>query len=127
MTQGFTISELRFRGIDLQDALVTFRPGLNVVSGPSNTGKSLIRAAINFVFGSSDPMRNAAEAAGFDTIFVQIRTADGDPITFERSWSGGDIRKYLALAREITTTTPSEILAAKHSADNHANIRASLQ
>ena len=59
MTQGFTISELRFRGTDLQDALVTFEPGLSVISGPSNTGKSLIRAAINFVFGSSDPMRTA--------------------------------------------------------------------
>jgi hypothetical protein len=126
MTQGFTISELRFRGTDLQDALVTFEPGLSVISGPSNTGKSLIRAAINFVFGSSDPMRTAEEAAGFDTIFVQIRTADGTPITFERSWRGGDIRKYMAPASEITTTTPSEILAAKHSADNPANVSAVL-
>jgi DNA repair ATPase RecN len=86
MAPGFTIAEVRFRGANVPDAAVTFAPGLSVVAGPSNTGKSLIRAAINFVFGSRDPMTTVDEAAGYDVIFVQVRTAEGNPITFERSW-----------------------------------------
>src|ERR1700680_2063127 len=98
MAPGFTIAEVRFRGKNVADAAVTFAPGLSVVAGPSNTGKSLIRAAINFVFGSRDPMTTVDEAAGYDTVFVQVRTADGNTITFERSWGGGDIRQYTVAA-----------------------------
>src|SRR6478609_329565 len=126
MTPGFTIAEVRFRGKNMPDAVVTFAPGLSVVAGPSNTGKSLIRAAINFVFGSRDPMTIVDEAAGYDAVFVQIRTADGHPITFERSWGGGDIRQYDLAASAITTTTPHIVLSAKHSVDNHENISAVL-
>lgn len=126
MAPGFTIAEVRFRGKNVADAAVTFAPGLSVVAGPSNTGKSLIRAAINFVFGSRDPMTTLDEAAGYDTVFVQIRTAEGNPITFERSWGGGDIREYNVAATAISATTPAVVLSAKHSADNQENISAVL-
>eukprot|EP00456_Euglypha_rotunda_P000342 TRINITY_DN10058_c0_g1_i2.p1 TRINITY_DN10058_c0_g1~~TRINITY_DN10058_c0_g1_i2.p1 ORF type:complete len:312 (-),score=45.04 TRINITY_DN10058_c0_g1_i2:11-865(-) len=126
MATGFTIAELRFRGKDVEEAIVTFAPGLSVVSGPSNTGKTLIRAAINFVFGSGEPMTTVDEAKGYQSIFVQVRTSDGKNVTFERSWGGGDIRQYDVPASEITTSTPSIGLAAKHSADNQENISAVL-
>jgi len=126
MAPGFTIAEVRFRGKNVPDAVVTFAPGLSVVAGPSNTGKSLIRAAINFVFGSRDPMTTVDEAAGYDAVFVQVRTADEHPITFERSWGGGDVRQYSVAASAITTTTPHVVLSAKHSADNQENISAVL-
>lgn len=126
MAPGFTIAEVRCRGKNVEDAVVTFAPGLSVVAGPSNTGKSLIRAAINFVFGSRDPMTTVDEAAGYDAVFVQVRTADGNPITFERSWGGGDIRQYKVAASAITTTTAAVVLSAKHSAENQENISAVL-
>jgi hypothetical protein len=126
MAPGFTIAEVRFRGANVPDAAVTFAPGLSVVAGPSNTGKSLIRAAINFVFGSRDPMTTVDEAAGYDVIFVQVRTAEGNPITFERSWGGGDIRQYNVAATAISPTTPGIVLSAKHSVDNQENISAVL-
>jgi hypothetical protein len=126
MAPGFSIAELRFRGKDIEDAVVTFAPGLSVVAGPSNTGKSLIRAAINFVFGSSEPMTTVDEAKGHQTIFVQLRTSDGNPVTFERSWGGGDIKQYRVPASGITASTPAVALSPKHSADNQANISAVL-
>ena len=126
MAPGFTIAEVRFRGKNVPDAVVTFAPGLSVVAGPSNTGKSLIRAAINFVFGSRDPMATVDEAAGYDGVFVQVRVAGGPPITFERSWGGRDIRQYNVVASAITTTTQYVVLSAKHSADNQENISAVL-
>src|SRR5580704_11328912 len=126
MPIGFTIAEVRFRGENITDAVVQFAPGLSVIAGPSNTGKSLIRSAINFVFGGSDPMKDVQEAASFRTILVEIRTGSGDPITFERAWNGGDVRQYAAHAKDVTGQTPSNELAAKHSADNDQNISAVL-
>lgn len=126
MAPGFTIAEVRFRGTNAPDAVVPFAPGLTVISGPSNTGKSLLRSAINFVFGASDPMKQVEEAAPYRTILVEIRTADGAPITFERAWNGGDIKQYRAHARNVTPAIPVTILAAKHSADNQDNISAVL-
>lgn len=126
MSPGFRIAELRFRGTNVRDSSVQFAPGLCVVAGPSNTGKSLIRAAINFVFGSSDPMKAVKESVGYDTIFVQVQTADGNSLTFERAWRGGDIRQYAAAASEITSATPYQVLSSRHSADNNDNISAVL-
>jgi predicted nuclease with TOPRIM domain len=126
MAPGFTIAEVRFRGNNMPDAVVTFAPGLSVVAGPSNTGKSLIHAAINFVFGSRAPMTTVDEAAGYGAVFVQVRTADGNPVTFERLWGGGDIRQYNVAANAINTTTTPVVLSAKHSADNQDNISAVL-
>jgi hypothetical protein len=126
MAIGFTIAEVRFRGEEIADAVVRFAPGLSVVAGPSNTGKSLIRSAINFAFGSSDPMKGVQEAASFRTILVEIRTSKGDPITFERAWNGGEIRQYEVHAKDVAANTPSIVLAAKHSADNDENISAVL-
>jgi hypothetical protein len=122
MASGFTIAEVRFRGKGVDDAVVTFGQGLSVVAGPSNTGKSLIRAAINFAFGSGDPMKTVKEGAAYQTILVEVRTSEGAAVTFERAWQGGDIKQYHAAAHEVTATTPSTMLSAKHSADNQENI-----
>ncbi len=76
MAPGFTIAEVRFRGKNVPDAVVTFAPGLSVVAGPPNSGKSLIRAAINFVFGSRDPMTTVDEASGYDAVFRELSSRE---------------------------------------------------
>lgn len=126
MAPGFHISEVRFKGDKTPDAVVTLAPGLTVFAGPSNTGKSLLRAAINFVFGSSDPMKTVEEAAPYHTILVEVRATDGTPITFERAWNGGAIRQYHATASDITPATPSLTLAPKHAENNEYNISTAL-
>jgi hypothetical protein len=122
MAPGFTIAEVRFRGKGVEDAVVTFAPGLCVVAGPSNTGKSLIRAAINFVFGSSQPMKTVKEGAAYQTIFVEVRTSEGTAVTFERAWQGGDIKQYHTAASDVAASTPSTVLSAQHSAESQGNI-----
>lgn len=126
MAAGFSIAEVRFRGERVDDAVITFAPGLSVIAGPSNTGKSLVRGAINFVFGASDPMKTVAEAAPYRTILVEVHTKDGRTITFERSWQGGDIKQYTVPAREADRSTPATVLSARHSADDQDNISAVL-
>lgn len=48
---SFFIKEVRLNAIKGQDAAVDFIDGVNFVTGPSNTGKSLINCCIDYCFG----------------------------------------------------------------------------
>lgn len=126
MAPGFTITQVRFRGEGVSDAIVDLAAGLSVIAGPSNTGKSLLLNAIDFVFGSSTEMKNVMEAAPYELILVEIRTAEGTPITFGRAYQGGDIRRYHLRAAEIMPTSAFDILGATHDPDKDDTISAVL-
>ena len=49
----FYIEQLLIQGENRPDAIVDFKPGVNFIIGPSNTGKSLIMDSIDYVFGFS--------------------------------------------------------------------------
>lgn len=48
---SFFIKEVRLNAIDGKDSVVEFIDGVNFVTGPSNTGKSLINCCIDYCFG----------------------------------------------------------------------------
>jgi hypothetical protein len=123
---GFYIAEVRFRGRNVPDAAITLKPGLSVVAGPSNTGKSLLRTAINFVFGSGDAMKDIPERAPYSTILVEVRTYDGQIRTYERAWNGGGINEYHTPAAETPKAKPVRELSETHSADRDDNISRAL-
>jgi hypothetical protein len=126
MAAGFTIAEVRFRGENVEDAVIRFAQGLSVVAGPSNTGKSLLRSALNFVFGSSEPMKTVDESVVYGSILVEVRTTTGETMTFERAWQGGDVKQYAVAAQDVTVATRSRLLSSRHSAENETNISAVL-
>ena len=65
MTQyGFHLETLTIRGKGKEDATVEFKDGLNVIAGPSNTGKSYIFSCINFLLGESRPPKTIDAARG---------------------------------------------------------------
>ena len=51
---GFQIRRLTLVGRGVPDAEVTFKEGLNVVSGPSDTGKTFIVQCIDYMLGGKD-------------------------------------------------------------------------
>jgi len=90
--QGFTLSRIVVSGPGLPDAEVSFEKGLNVITGPSNTGKSYIVETIDYIFGADEPPgEDIKEARGYDTAFLEINCADGRVLTFQRSLLGGDL------------------------------------
>lgn len=123
---GFYIAEVRFRGRNLPDVIVPFKPGLSVVAGPSNTGKSLLRNAISFVFGASDTMKDIPERATYTRILVEVHTHDGLIRTFERAWNGGSISEYHVGAEATSSAKPARILAEDHASDRDDNISRAL-
>ena len=55
-----------------EPAEVTFRRGLNVIAGPSDTGKSFIAQCIDYALGSGDPPKEIPEAEGYSSVALQI-------------------------------------------------------
>ncbi len=71
----FYIAKLRISGDGKETSVVDFTDGLNIVCGPSNTGKSYIVEIIDFLFGSSRVPFD--KTLGYDTFEMVIKTIRG--------------------------------------------------
>lgn len=77
----FYISKVTARGSGKSDSVIDLQPGLNIIQGRSNTGKTCIIKCIDFCFGSK--AKPFDESMGYDTISVSLHTGKGD-ITITR-------------------------------------------
>lgn len=89
---GFYIRRLEARGKSKEVAALDFKPGLNVISGASDTGKSYLVECIDFLLGARTPPKAIEEASGYEVIRLEIETWDGKAYSLERSLRGGDLR-----------------------------------
>jgi len=110
---GFRLSSLTLVGPSVEAASVAFRRGLNVVTGPSDTGKTFIAQCINFLVGG-DPPKAIPEAQGYELARLELETDEGESLTLERSLRGGAFRLF----RGGETTA----LAPKHNARDEKNV-----
>ncbi|MEU7934474.1 AAA family ATPase [Micromonospora echinofusca] len=108
------LKHLTFLGSGVEPATIEFGPGLNVIYGASDTGKSFILDAILFMLGAPG-LRSIPEAQEYATVLLGIEVNDG-PYTLTRSTSGGTCRGYLGLVKEIPDEDPVLKLSPKHSA-----------
>lgn len=107
---GFHIHRVALTGTHVVDAEVHFHSGINVVSGPSDTGKSYILHCIDFALGASTIPADIPEAADYENVVLDIRSnADGSQFTLTRSIRGGDAILKYASGEEST-------LGSKHAA-----------
>lgn len=89
---GFWITALNLKGHDVEDAEVIFEKGLNVICGPSDTGKTFILQCIDFALGGKDKPKDIPEAMAYDTVCLQIQDyAQGKNISIQRSLQGGAV------------------------------------
>jgi len=113
---------IRFLGPGKEPAEYKFTPGLNILWGSSDTGKTFLVQAIDFMLGAGDPLRDIPERNGYDRILLGL-TARGKDYTVHRSIDGGAFTRYDGLLLD----RPSEksagmVLSAVHSAKNAANL-----
>lgn len=123
---ALTLRHLCYTGSQKKPALLTFGPGLNVIYGASETGKSLIVETLDFMLGSGGQLRDIPERVGYDRIYLGIEDAAGNTFTLERGTSGGQFRCYAGLHESAPANTSPTILAPKHSATKDSNISAFL-
>jgi len=91
---GFFIKKLILVGDDVEPAHVTFGKGLNVIFGPSDTGKTFIFQCIQFLLGKSDIPKRIPESKKYSTGYLQISTYQYQSYTLERALNGGDAKVY---------------------------------
>ena len=116
-----TLSHLTFTGTNVAAASVDFSPHVTVIHGPSDTGKSFIVDAIDFVLGAKE-LKEIPERNGYSRVLLGIQLPSGDRITLARSVDGGGVALYRSDVRVEPSSPPDETLAAKHSSATTANV-----
>lgn len=107
---GFQIRRLTLAGRGVPNAEVQFRKGLNVVSGPSDTGKTFIVQCIDYMLGGKDVPESIPEAAQYETVRLSLSvSADDEEVVLERSIRGGNFKL-------ASPGKAEQHLLAKHSA-----------
>ena len=86
---GLRIRHLTFIGPVRPPATMEFGPGLNVIYGASDTGKSFIVDSIDYMLGGKGPLRHFKERDGYDRILLAMETLSGKQFTLQRSVDGG--------------------------------------
>ncbi|MDO9361014.1 MAG: ATP-binding protein [Polaromonas sp.] len=109
---------LQITGPQSAPAAVEFGPGLNVIYGGSNTGKSHILRLIDFVLGAKTPPEPIVEQAGYDLVHLGILLDDGSERTLIRALQGGDVKLLKGLIRKRPEPTEGESVSAQHGAKN---------
>lgn len=72
---NFYIKQLIITGKGKKTSSIVLKQGLNIIYGPSNTGKTYIVKCINYLFGSD---KNPIDpATGYDTIQLIVNTLNG--------------------------------------------------
>lgn len=115
MEPGFYFSRLEARGTDRPPACIDFRPGLNVISGASDTGKSYLVDCLDYMLGGGTPPKDIDESRGYESLWLEIRDWEDGPLTLERSLRSGDFRLYRSTINGIDNDTVHETLKARHS------------
>lgn len=119
------LEQLVFTGAGLDDAQLAFDEGLNIVYGASNTGKSFVLRALNFMLGGGDPLPNIEQRQGYDKVWLSLSLPDRRQVTLYRAARGGAFMLYDG----VVTAQPDGLgltLAAKHAAGNSSTLSSYL-
>lgn len=115
---GFELRTVRVKGPDRTDAEIEFSAGLNVVSGPSETGKSYLVELIDFMLGGQVVPRQIPESIGYDRAQIVIEGKDGHRYELTRSLDGGDFNM-----RDLAAPGAQPVvLSSRHNANDPENI-----
>lgn len=85
MINRFYLKELEIYGPKVDPIKLAFKPGLNIINGASDTGKSYTYECIDYLFGSDTLPREIPEARDYSHVTLEIASYDGIFITFQRS------------------------------------------
>lgn len=115
------LAHLTFIGADVVSAAVDFGETVTVVRGPSDTGKSFIVDAIDFMLGGSS-LKEIPQRSGYTTVLLGLRLPSGQNVTLSRSVNGGAFGLYERDVRSGPLDPAPRTLAEKHSATKEDNL-----
>lgn len=98
------LSSLRVLGPSQPLAEVSFSSGGNLISGPSNTGKTYIFDAIWFVLGNGSFPEPIKESLAYTEVMLELVASDGQYFTIRRSLADGKKVWYKSSIRELDSS-----------------------
>ncbi|HBM2978459.1 TPA: AAA family ATPase [Klebsiella michiganensis] len=84
------LRKMLFRG-PTKEAILSFTSGVNVICGASDTGKSFLAEAIDFMLGGTK-LREITELADYAEIILDLVTSDGRSWRLQRAVTGGNFK-----------------------------------
>lgn len=121
MDETIQIRKISFLGSRVAPALIDFDQNLSVVCGASDTGKSFLVEAIDFLLGGKE-LRDIPELSGYDKARIAIESSKKGLWTFERSIAGGNYRIFEGNIEAATDAKESGTMKMKHAAGREDNI-----
>jgi hypothetical protein len=120
---GISLRFIRFRGPKKPDAEFKFTPGLNVLWGASDTGKTFLVEAIDFMLGAGDPLKDIPERQGYESVELGLTTPSAKDYTLVRSIQGGNFLRFDGLLNGVKPDLKGGVkLAGSHSSANDKNL-----
>lgn len=117
MSDGYLqLRRIVFRGVD-GDAHLAFCSGVNVICGASDTGKSFLAEAIDFMLGGSE-LRPIPECASYGEIELYLSVGDTESWRLNRATSGG----HFSLTDLDATDERETVLKQAHAHDRTDNL-----
>jgi hypothetical protein len=120
--KGFYIREIRLTGPGVDDAFINFERGLNIVCGPSDTGKTFVFQCIEYMMGASKPPKKIHEARNYKHILMEIETNNGVIISFRREINDNLIFAAYSSIDNLNKLQKAIPLNSQHDAANSENI-----
>ncbi len=125
MKNGLVINRLVVTGPNLPAAEIFLKPGLNVITGPSNTGKSFIFSCFDYMLGAKDPPKEITESAGYNNIFVEFEDQYKKRFTLRRSLKGGGFSYYDTAFENVTDRSHVTVLSATNKGNSVSSLLSS--
>jgi hypothetical protein len=117
-----SLRHLVFTGPGVEPATLNFLEGLNILYGASNTGKSFATKALDFMFGSSQPLPSIEQRVDYESVWLGLILPSGQSVTISRSTSGGAFKVFDGLVKERPSSQEGLILQAQHDAKRSDNL-----
>ena len=116
----FYISEITASGDSVEMSTIHFKDGVNLIVGPSNTGKSYIIACINFMMNGKEPPFSMTDT-GYSRVSMTLRSTDGYFVTLTRAIEMGEKDEKAANVVDVYTDLPGVNITEVKASDKSYN------
>jgi hypothetical protein len=127
-TPRIVLRRLSLHSVTEPVAAVLFSDGLNVISGPSDTGKSFIVSAIDYMLGASD-LQKVDELSAYNRMLLQFDVLSSDAsesLTLSRDLTGGRVDVYEGAISGPSDAEAIQTLSPKASGKSSNNLSSFL-